>query len=307
MKTGLVLEGGAMRGLFSVGVMDVLMEAGVEFDGIVGVSAGAAFGCNYKSRQAGRALRYNQRFARDRRFCSLWSLLTTGDLFNAKFAYHVVPNKYDIFDNEAFEKNPTAFYVVCTDLNTGEAVYKQLTKGGDEAYDWIRASASMPLCSRPVELGGHVLLDGGIADSIPLKFFQEAGYERNVVVLTQPEGYVKRPNKFVPAMRLSGLRKYPRFIEAAARRHEMYNAQTEYVREAELQGHTIVIRPESALPIGHISHDPAEMQRVYDMGRAVAERRIKEIKNGLSPLPLPEGRGVVSIRLGVSPQIRENI
>ena len=267
MKTGLVLEGGAMRGLFSAGVMDVLMERGITFDGIVGVSAGAAFGCNYKSRQAGRALQYNKRFARDKRYCSLQSLLRTGDLFNAEFCYHKVPSAYDVFDNEAFEANPTEFFVVCTDVETGEPVYKQLTKGGDEAYEWIRASASMPLCSRPVPLDGRLLLDGGIADSIPLEFFERMGYERNVVVLTQPEGYVKRKNRFLPLMRLSGLRKHPRFIEAVARRHEMYNAQLEYVREAERQGRAIVIRPPEPLPIGHISHDPDEMQRVYEMGR----------------------------------------
>lgn len=269
-KTGLVLEGGAMRGLFSAGVMDVLMERGVTFDGIVGVSAGAAFGCNYKSGQAGRALRYNKRFARDKRYCSLRSLLRTGDLFNAEFCYHTVPAEYDVFDNAAFEANPTAFFVVCTDVMTGEPVYHQLTRGGDEAYEWIRASASMPLCSRPVPLDGRLLLDGGIADSIPLRFFEEQGYERNIVVLTQPEGYVKHRNRFLPLMRLSGLRKYPRFIEAVARRHEMYNAELEYVREAERQGRAIVIRPPEPLPIGHISHDPAEMQRVYEMGTRVA-------------------------------------
>ena len=270
MKTGLVLEGGAMRGLFSAGVMDVLMERGITFDGIVGVSAGAAFGCNYKSRQAGRALRYNKRFARDKRYCSLQSLLRTGNLFNAEFCYHKVPSAYDVFDNEAFEANPTEFFVVCTDVETGEPVYKQLTKGGDEAYEWIRASASMPLCSRPVPLDGRLLLDGGIADSIPLEFFERMGYKRNVVVLTQPEGYVKRKNRFLPLRRLSGLRKHPRFIEAVARRHEMYNAQLEYVREAERQGRAIVIRPPEPLPIGHISHDPDEMQRVYEMGTRVA-------------------------------------
>ncbi|MCR5819518.1 MAG: patatin family protein [Bacteroidaceae bacterium] len=277
IKSGLVLEGGAMRGLFSAGAMDVLMEAGIEFDGIIGVSAGAAFGCNYKSRQVGRALRYNQQFAHDRRYCSLWSLFKTGDLFNAEFAYHIVPTTYDLFDNEAFESNPASFFVVCTDLKSGKAVYKELSRGGDDTYEWIRASASMPLCSRPVELEGHLLLDGGVTDSIPLQYFQDVGFSRNIVVLTQPDGYVKHRNKFVTAMRLSGLRKYPQFIEAVSQRHEMYNAQTQYVREAEKRGEAIVIRPDTPLPIGHVSHDPAEMQRVYDIGRAVAQRRINEI------------------------------
>lgn len=279
MKTGLVLEGGAMRGLFSAGVMDVLMQHGVRFDGIVGVSAGAAFGCNYKSGQMGRALRYNQRFARDKRYCSLRSLLRTGDLFNARFCYHVVPSEYDLFDNAAFEADPTAFFVVCTDVVTGEPVYRQLTRGGDEAYEWIRASASMPLCSNIVHLDGRLLLDGGIADSIPLQFMHRQGYERNLVVLTQPEGYVKHRNRFLPLMRLGQLRHYPRFIEAVARRHEMYNAQLAYVRQAEQQPGTIVIRPEGPLPIGHVSHDPDEMQRVYDLGRAAAEKAMAKMKD----------------------------
>lgn len=268
-----------MRGLFSAGVMDVLMQHGVRFDGIVGVSAGAAFGCNYKSGQMGRALRYNQRFARDKRYCSLRSLLRTGDLFNARFCYHVVPSEYDLFDNVAFESDPTAFFVVCTDVVTGEPVYRQLTRGGDEAYEWIRASASMPLCSNIVHLDGRLLLDGGIADSIPLQFMHRQGYERNLVVLTQPEGYVKHRNRFLPLMRLGQLRHYPRFIEAVARRHEMYNAQLAYVRQAEQQPDTIVIRPEGPLPIGHVSHDPDEMQRVYDLGRAAAEKAMAKMKD----------------------------
>ena len=266
-----------MRGLFSAGVMDVLMERGITFDGIVGVSAGAAFGCNYKSGQAGRALRYNQRFARDKRFCSLRSLLRTGDLFNARFCYHEVPSQLDVFDNDAFEADPTAFFVVCTDVMTGEPVYRQLTTGGDEAYDWIRASASMPLCANPVPLDGRLLLDGGIADSIPLAFFEQKGYTRNVVVLTQPDGYVKGKNRYLPLMRLSSLRNYPHFIQAVARRHEMYNAQLDYVREAERQGRAIVIRPPRPLPIGHISHDPEAMQRVYEMGIAEARLSLQKV------------------------------
>ncbi|MBR7031101.1 MAG: patatin-like phospholipase family protein, partial [Prevotella sp.] len=119
MKRGLVLEGGAMRGLFTAGILDVMMEAGIEPDGLIGVSAGAAFGCNYKSRQPGRALRYNKRFARDKRYCSWQSWWKTGDLYNAEFGYHIIPTQYDIFDDKAFEENPMEFYAVCTDVETG--------------------------------------------------------------------------------------------------------------------------------------------------------------------------------------------
>lgn len=278
MKTGLVLEGGALRGLYSAGVIDVFMEAGISFDGAVGVSAGACFGCNVKSGQPGRALRYNQRFAHEWRYCSLRSLVTTGDLFGAEFAYHTVPNQLDVFDNEAFVSNPMPFWVVATDVETGEAVYTELREGGDEAFEWIRASSSMPLCSRIVEIGGRKFLDGGIADSIPLAFMEGQGFARNVVVLTQPYGYVKRRNRFLPLMRMSSLRRHPRLIEATARRHVMYNAELEAVRAAEAAGRALVFRPDGPLPIGHTSHDPATMQRVYDLGREQALRRLDEVR-----------------------------
>ncbi len=274
---GLVLEGGAMRGLYSAGICDVLMESGIELGGIVGVSAGAAFGCNVKSRQAGRPLRYNQRFAHDWRYCSLRSLVTTGDLFGADYAYHRIPNEMDVFDNDAFEQNPVRFWAVCTDVETGEPVYRLLERGGDETFDWIRASASMPLCSRVVELDGLKLLDGGVADSIPLQFMEQQGFVYNIVVLTQPPAYVKLRNKFLPLMRISKLRKYPCFLDAVARRHEMYNAELEYVRRQEAAGRCLVFRPDEPLQIGHTSHDEAEMQRVYDIGRAQATARLDEV------------------------------
>ena len=277
MKRGLVLEGGAMRGLFTAGILDVMMEAGVEPDGIVGVSAGAAFGCNYKSRQPGRAIRYNKRFARDKRYCSWQSWLKSGDLYNAEFGYHIIPTQYDIFDNKAFEENPMAFYAVCTDVETGEPIYKKLEKSNQLTYDWIRASASMPLASKVVELEGRKVLDGGVSDSIPLEYFESIGYQRNIVILTQPEGYVKEHNRLMPLMRIA-LRKYPRMIEALDKRHLMYNRQLDFVRQAEREGRCLVIRPDTTLPIGHISHDPEEMQRVYDLGREMGQRQINEIK-----------------------------
>lgn len=283
MKTGLVLEGGALRGLFSAGVMDVLMEHGVVFDGIVGVSAGAAFGCNYKSGQPGRAIRYNKRFARDWRYCSLRSLLMTGDLYGADYAYHYVPEHEDPFDKAAFENSATAFYVVCTDVMTGEPVYKQLDHVDADCYDWIRASASMPLASRVVMLDGRLLLDGGVSDSIPLQFFRREGYDRNVVVLTQPSGYVKRQNRLLPLISMA-LHRYPRFIEAMRRRPEMYNGQLRYVADEERQGTALVIRPAKDIPIGYVSHDAAAMQRVYDMGREEALRCLPQIERFLNPL-----------------------
>lgn len=276
-KKGLVLEGGAMRGLFTAGILDVMMENDIKPDGIIGVSAGAAFGCNYKSNQSGRALRYNMRFANDNRYCSLRSLLLTGNIFNADFAYHTVPTRYGIFDNETFESNPMEYYLVCTDVCTGKAVYKKCEQGGHPFFEWVRASASMPVVSRAVNIDGQLLLDGGVADSIPLQYFEGIGYNQNLVILTQPDGYVKHQPKLMPAIRFF-LRKYPNMADAMAMRHKMYNKQIEFVKQAEKEGRCIVIRPETRLPIGHLSHDADEMKRVYDIGRQTAIKRIDEIK-----------------------------
>ena len=277
MKKGLVLEGGAMRGLWTAGVTDVMMEHNVWPDGLIGVSAGAAFGCNYKSRQVGRAIRYNTRFARDKRYSGLWSLVTSGDYFNAKFGYHVVPFDYDVFDTKTFEENPMQFIVVCTDVLTGQAVYHDMQHVSYEELEWLRASASMPLVSKVVEVEGHKLLDGGVSDSIPLSYFESIGYDRNVVILTQPLGYRKAPSKLMPLMRLS-LRKYPQFVKAMSERYLMYNKQLEYVAQAESEGRCLVIRPDEKIPIGHISHDAEQMRHVYEIGRQVGERYIEKIK-----------------------------
>lgn len=276
-KKGLILEGGAMRGLFTAGILDVMMENELRPDGIVGVSAGACFGCNVKSHQAGRAIRYNKRFARDSRYCSLSSLLKSGDIFNAEFAYHTVPTLYDPFDNETFENDPMEFHLVCTDVLTGKAVYKNCKQGGQNFFDWVRASASMPVVSNVVEIDGYKLLDGGMADSIPLQYFESQGYNKNVVILTQPEGYIKKASKAMPLIRLA-LRKYPAVVEAMKNRHIMYNNQLKYVKEAENRGEILVIRPEKPIPIGHICHNPEQMQAAYDMGREHGEKYLENIR-----------------------------
>ena len=276
MKKGLVLEGGAMRGLWTAGVTDVMMEHDVRPDSLIGVSAGAAFGCNYKSRQIGRAIRYNTRFANDSRYSGMKSLLTSGDYFNAQFGYHVVPYEYDIFDTATFEQNPMTFTIVCTDVETGQAVYHDMTHVDYDELEWLRASASMPLASKVVHVQGRKLLDGGVSDSIPLEYFERQGIRRNVVILTQPLGYQKEHNKLMPLMRLS-LRKYPNFLRALDERHLMYNRQLEYVAEAERQGRCLVIRPEEKIPIGHISHDADQMRLVYEQGRKAGEQYLDRI------------------------------
>ncbi len=277
MKTGLILEGGAMRGLFSAGVMDVFMENGIEFDAAIGVSAGAAFGCNYKSRQPGRVIRYNKRFAKDKRFCSLHSLIKTGDLFGAEFCYHTVPDELDLFDTEAYLANPMEFYVVVTDIETGKAVYINSDEAGDDSLECFRASASMPLVSRPVEIKGKKYLDGGIADSVPIQYFESIGYSRNVIILTQPAGFVKKPSSATKIIK-HALKQYPKIAETMADRHNEYNSTLEYIAQREKSGNALVIRPDAPLDIGRVEHNPDKMQKVYDLGRAAGEKYLGKVK-----------------------------
>lgn len=277
MKRGLVMEGGAMRGLFTAGVTDVMMEAGIIFDGAIGVSAGAVFGGNYKAGQAGRVLRYNLRFCKDPRYSSLRSLIKTGDLFGADFCYREIPDHLDPFDQAAYAANPMDFFVVATDVHTGRAVYHNCLDGGREDLEWFRASASMPLASRIVSVGGYDLLDGGIADSIPLAYLEEQGYDRNVVVLTQPMGYVKTKNKAMPLLRRV-YKDYPQLLDTLARRQDVYNETTAAIREKERRGEVFVIRPEAPLDIHRVEHDRARIQAVYDLGRAVMEKRLEAMK-----------------------------
>ncbi len=276
MKYGLVLEGGAMRGLFTAGVLDILMENDIKLDVAVGVSAGAAFGCNYKSGQIRRAIRYNTRFCKDKRYCSMLSYIKTGDLFGSEFCYHEIPDKLDIFDTEAFNASPMDFWVVCTDINTGRAVYHKCGNIDYTELEWIRASASMPIAARIVEIGEHRLLDGGISDSIPLKFMESRGCEKNVVILTQPRDYIKKPAGGMRLMKVK-YRKYPELVKAAANRHKMYNSELKYIRSAEEEGRAFVIAPPEKLPVGHVEHDPDVMLEVYRIGRRTASRYLEDL------------------------------
>ena len=235
MKTGLIMEGGAMRGMFTAGVLDVLMENGLVTDGAIGVSAGAVFGCNYKSHQIGRVIRYNTEYCNDKRYASFKNLVKTGNLYSEQFCYHEVPEKLDPFNEAAFAASPMDFFVVCTDVKTGEPIYHKCRKGDTEDVLWMEASASMPLAAKIVKIGHYGLLDGGVADSIPVRFFESIGYKRNLIILTQPKGYIKKKNKFLPAIRAKYFR-YPAFVEAVADRHERYNETLSYISMLEQAG-----------------------------------------------------------------------
>ena len=313
MKTGLVLEGGGLRGIFTAGVLDVLMEEGVKFDGAVGVSAGAAFGSNYKSEQNRRAIRYNLRFAKDPRYSSIMSLIATGNLFNAQFCYHDIPEKLDPFDWETFRKNPMEFYLVCTDVETGKAVYHLCDNDDEqEMLEWFRASGSMPLVSRIVEIGDKKLLDGGIADSIPLRFMEEQGYERNLVVLTRPANYVKTGNPLMPMIE-RGLRDYPEGVEAIRNRHIAYNEEVAYVRQREIGKYAFVIRPDRDLDIGRVEHDRTKIRAAYKAGRRKARKLLPEImtflegaKADFSSIKASMVEGDVSVSDVVKPSLVED-
>jgi len=281
IKTGIVLEGGGMRGMYTCGILDVLMENHIFLDGMVGVSAGIAFGCNYKSRQAGRALRYNVRFARDKRYSGIRSLLKTGNYYNAWFAYHLVPTHYDVFDFNAFEESPMECYAVCFDVKTGEGVYQRLDRVNNDFFEWIRASASMPVVAQPVEVGGRLLLDGGLADSIPLQFMIDKGYKRNVVILTREDGYRKTAEHGMWLMKPL-LRKWPKVIDALRERPAIYNKQLQQVREEERKGNAFVFRPLKPLDVSRTTHDPEEMNRVYQQGRQEALQRLDDLKKFLA-------------------------
>ena len=277
-KVGLVLEGGAMRGMFTAGILDVMMEEGIRTDCLAGVSAGAVFGCNYKSGQIGRVLRYNLRFCRDPRYCSWRSLLKTGDLFGADFCYRELPERLDVFDGGAFKSDPLEFYLVCTDVQTGEAVYHRCIEADRECFEWMRASASMPLVSRIVPIGEGRYMDGAIADSIPLRFMERSGCEKNIVILTQPAGFLKHPSKFMGLLRLV-YRKYPAFVRAMEQRHEHYNETVNYVEAQAALGNVLLLRPEHTLPISRICRDPELLTQTYELGREHARKHLAELKS----------------------------
>ncbi len=279
-KRGLVLEGGGLRGMFTCGVLDVMMDHGITFDGAAGVSAGAAFGVNMKSGQRGRAIRYNLLMAGDKRYMSLRSLLLTGNLFNAEFCYHTVPCEIDIFDGDAFARNPMEFITVCTDVLTGKPVYHVMDHIDYDELEWIRASASLPLVARPVRVDGQVLLDGGLSDSIPLRFMQERGYGRTVTILTQPLGYRKKPTRHLGLIKFV-TRHYPKVYECLRNRPDMYNGQLDYVMNQAAQGRTLLIAPTGKLDVGRVEMKREKLQKVYDEGCRVGKEMLPKIREYL--------------------------
>jgi len=278
MKTGLVLEGGAMRGIYTAGVLDTFLDKGIKVDGVIGTSAGTIHGCSYVSEQKERSIRYTLRYRNDSRYMSFKSLIKTGNLVETDFCYHEIPEKLDPYDNEAFMKSPIDFYAVCSNVETGMAEYIKV----DDLFkqiDVIRASASMPFLSQIVEIDGMKLLDGSICDSVPLKKFMELGYDRLIVVLTKVRGYVPSPNN--PYISRKKYREYPQFIDSLITRHVRYIDNLNYVNKMEEEGKIIVIRPSRVVDISRTEKDIVKIWEMYDLGREDAKVKMEAVKNWL--------------------------
>ena len=277
MKTGIVVEGGGMRGIYGAGVLDVLLENDIKADGLIGVSAGAIHGCSFVSGQKGRSIRYNLKYSRDPRYMSMRSLIRTGDMFGIDFCYRELPETLDPFDNETFESSSTEYYVTCTDVETGQPVYHRCPSLRGDRIDWVRASASMPLASRIVELDGKKLLDGGVADSIPVMAFRKMGFKKDLVILTRPEGYRKKQNPMLPLIRRA-YREYPEFVETAASRHLIYNRELDEISRLEREGEILVIRPSRRIKISRTERRPERIEQMYRLGREDAMKAFSGIK-----------------------------
>ena len=276
---GLVLEGGGFRGMYTCGVIDVFMENGICFDEAVGVSAGAAFGCNIKSKQIGRALRYNKRFCQDSRYSGLKSFIKTGDLYNKEFAYGIVPTILDPFDTKTFRENPLKFTVVCTDIHTGNPVYHEIQNGDATDIEWIRASASIPIVSKPVKLDGYELLDGGVSDSIPVNWMLERS-DKTVIVLTRDKSYHKEPMKYIHLLK-KAFKEYPNLQKALENRYIVYNKTLDEIEQLEREGKVFVIRPSKPIACAMIEKDPNHLQEIYDIGRRDALHYLEDLKKYL--------------------------
>ena len=263
MKIGLVLEGGAMRGMYTAGVLDTFLDKDFWVDGIISVSAGALFGVNYPSRQKERAIRYNKKFISDKRYISFKSLVRTGNIVNKDFAFYEVPFKYDVFDNKTFKESDIDFYVAVTNLQTAQAEYVKLIDPLGQ-MEVLRATSAMPYVSRPVEIDGIPYLDGAIVDSIPVEQMQMLGYDKIIVILTRTLDY--RKSKPMAWIAKWFYRRYPDFADAVNQRYAMYNQQVENVIKLAEEGDIFVIRPSVDLKIKRIEKDPNKLQAMYELG-----------------------------------------
>lgn len=277
MSIALVLEGGAKRGIYTAGVLDVLLENNLMADTLIGVSAGAIHGASYVSKQVGRSIRYYMNYGNNYKFMSLRNWILTGNVVDTKFCYYELPEVLDPFDHETFENSKTKFYAVCSNVETGNAEYI-LCKELKRSITYLRASASLPVFSKIVEIDGKKLLDGGICDSIPLKASMNMGIDKNVVILTRPKGYKKKKSKF-EAFTKWVYRKFPNFAKAVENRADMYNKQLEFAEaEAKKSSNVLIIRPSIDLGVKRMEKDLNKVKMMYELGRKDALDALENLK-----------------------------
>lgn len=274
-RAGLVLEGGAMKGVYTAGVLDFFLDAGIDFEKCYGVSAGACCMCSYLSKQRGRALATITDYLNDKDYWGLSSFLRTGDLFNVQMCYHDIPEKLNLFDYEAFDKNPSRGYAVVTNIETGFAEYIPLQEMHRD-IEAVRASASMPFVSRNVDIGGKMYLDGGLADSIPILHAVTDGCRKNVVVMTKEEGYWRSPMRHAGAARLK-YAKYPKVYELIKNRHNTYNETLRYIYEQVEEGTVFLIQPRYKSDVSRTEKDASKLRALYEEGYEEAASRKEEL------------------------------
>ena len=274
MKTLLVLEGGALRGIYTAGVLDVLLDTDIKIDAIVGVSAGALFGINYVSKQKGRCLRYNLENANNKNYMGFYSLIKTGNIMNEDFCFNKLIYETDPFDFDTFNNSKTKFYCVVTNLETGKPEYKLITDIKNE-MEYLRASGSMPLVSKIVEIDGKKYLDGGVSDSVPLEWALKQGYDKIIIVETRVKDYRKKKSN-TSLFKLK-YKSYPNFINTLENRWITYNKTKEDIIRLD-RDKIFVIRPSKLVPIKRIEHDKTRIQEMYDLGVEDAKNNLDELK-----------------------------
>lgn len=278
MSAALVLEGGGTRGAYTAGVLDVFLQNGIEFPSVYGISAGACNAMSYISKQFGRNLTIFQKYVCDERYLSVANLRKTGSLFGFGFIFGEMSHELLPFDYDAFFASPVQFRIGATNVDTGRAVFfnKEDLK---ESMDAVRASASLPMVSPIVEYQGYRLLDGGVADPIPVERSIFDGNGRNVLVLTRDATYRKsaRPEFPLPVMK-AVYREYPKLVEAMMNRSERYNTQLEVCRRLEAKGKAFIIRPSSPILTGRYEKDPVKLTELYYRGVRDARKKLKDLQ-----------------------------
>ncbi len=273
-KVCLVLEGGAMRGIYSAGVLDVFLKKNIFVDAIIGTSAGALFGVNYVSNQQERVLRYNKHYCKRKDYMGLYSFIKTGNIMNKDFCFDKLINELDPFDYETYIKSKTKMYATVTNLETGEAEYPEI-KNMKEDLEYLRASGSMPLVSKIIEVNGKKYLDGGVADSIPVKKAISMGYGKIIVVTTRPIEYRKEKGMYLP-FKLK-YKKYPKFLERMKNRYKEYNETIEEIIKLEKERKIFVIRPTETVKIKKIEKNPDIIEKQYQVGYKDALNKLVDL------------------------------